>query len=117
MKIIQVINTMITNQSKISDIIRKNREYFFIYDKKHKWSIAKLDDEEEYFLHLYPTDELDIKQLSTNMEWEGFTYVTYSSEDIKTKEGIESFRELYQILSDKVLGIDDIFNDILKDEF
>jgi hypothetical protein len=118
MKIVQVINTIITNSSKISDVIKNGDEYFFIYDKKYKWSINKSGkSEEDYFIHLYPSNDLSITELAYKMDYSNFNdYVTYSTEDLKTREATESFRELYQIVSNKVYGIDDIFNDIIGTE-
>ncbi|MES2140826.1 MAG: hypothetical protein V4511_14050 [Bacteroidota bacterium] len=115
MKIVQVINAMITNKSKISNVLRNDKEYFFLYNGKYKWSITKSDNEEKYYIHFYPADDLSLQELSQWGDWEGFNYVTYSSEDLKTKEAVESFRELYQLVVNKVFGIDDIFDNIIND--
>lgn len=114
MKIVQVINAMISHQDKIENVLRNEREYFFIYNKKHKWSITKSENTEDYFIHFYPTDDMSLKELANNTDWISFSdFVTYSTTDLKTNEAIESFRELYQIVSDKLYGIDDIFNEII----
>ena len=34
MKIVQVINAMISNKNKISNVIRDENEFFFLYDEK-----------------------------------------------------------------------------------
>jgi hypothetical protein len=119
MKIVQVLNTMITNQTKISNVLRNDKEYFFLYDKKYKWSITKADKSEDYYVHFYPTDHLSIEELASNDDWEGFNhFITYSTVDLKTKEAQETFTELYQIVANKVYGLDDIFDDIIRgDEF
>ncbi len=114
MKIVQVINAMITNQSKITDVHRNNEEYFFLYDKKHKWSILK-NDSEDYSIHFYPNVEVGPDILANVNNWDGIDFVSYSTEDLKTKEAIESYRELYQIVADKLYGIEDIFNEIIAD--
>jgi hypothetical protein len=111
-KIVQVVNAMISNSDKISNVKKNDKEYFFLYDNKHKWSIVRGNDE-IYHIHFYPTDELNIDQLSHFNDWENYNLVTYSTNDIKTQEAIESFRELYQIVSNKVFGIDDIFDEII----
>lgn len=106
---------MITNKEKISNVLRNDKEYFFLYDNKYKWSIIKGDKAENYYVHFYPTDIMDIEDLATNQDWEAFPhFVTYSTEDIKTKEAMETFTEIYQIVANKVYGIDDIFNDIIN---
>lgn len=118
MKIVQVINAMITNQSKIENVVKiNNSEYFFLYNNKHKWSIIKNDGIEHYYLHLYPDATQTMNSVLSN-EQHGIQneYVTYSTEDLKTNEAIESFRELYQIVSSKLYGIDDIFDEILEDD-
>lgn len=40
-------------------------------------------------------------------------YVTYSDKEIKTREASESFRELYQIVMEKLFDLDTIFEDII----
>ena len=111
-KIVQVINAMITNSNKIKEVTKNGKEFFFLYDNKHKWSISRNNDE-EYYIHFYPIKDITIEQLSVFTDWEHLEYVTYSTKDIKTTESIESFRELHQIVSDKVFGIDDIFDEII----
>ena len=115
MKIVQVINAMIENHRKISNVLKREDEYFFLYDKKYKWSIAKNEHENQFYLHFYPTDDMDLNQLSTFTNWQSYSnFVTYKSDDIKTKEALESFSELYQIVFGKVFGIEDIFDEIIN---
>lgn len=115
MKVIQVINTMIANSSKISNVIKNDTEYFFVYDKKHKWSISKGEETDEYYLHFYPTNDMNIEQLSKFSNWQSYSgFITYKSQEIKTKEAIESFSELYQTVVGKVFGVDDIFDEIIN---
>lgn len=112
MKIIQVINTMISNSEKISNVLKNDSEYFFLYNKKHKWSIKQNSD--GYLLFFYPTESYNIEQLANLVEWNNFNeIVTYKSDEIKTREATESFSELYQIVSEKLYGIDDIFDEII----
>ena len=42
--------------------------------------------------------------------------VTYDTSQIGTKEAKASFAELYGILEEKLHGVDDVLDDILKDE-
>jgi len=113
-KIIQVLNTMISNQSRIENVIRSEEEYFFLYDKKYKWSIRK-DDEEKYLVFFYPDKNKTLEDLKNNTDWQYYNdFVTYTTSDLKTVEAIETFRELYQIVSDKLYGIDEIFDDIIN---
>lgn len=114
-KIVQVVNAMISNKEKITNVIPNNREYFFLYDKKYRWSISPLEDE-NYNLFLYPssnesTNELALKE---DHEWAFYNLIRYTTKEIKTKEAYESFHELYQTVSEKSYGIDGIFDDILR---
>jgi len=117
-KIITVINVMISNSDKITKIITGSAlssEYFFIYDNKYKWSIYK-SDEDAYSIHYYP-ENVTIEKLSgmSKEEWRGYDkYITYSTEVIKTRESYETMNELYNLLKEKIIGIDDVFNDIIK---
>lgn len=114
-KIVQVANAMISNKDKIRNVLKNDKEYFFLYNNKHKWSIA-IGADEEYFLHFYPTDEMTIVELSSFNNWSSFNaLVTYTTRDIKTQEATETFRELYQIVSGKIYGLDDVFNEIINE--
>jgi hypothetical protein len=118
-KIIQVLNSIISNQDKISSVIRSNSggnssEFFFLYDNKYKWSIVQ-NSEGNYYVHLYPTTDESLAFLASldGNSWKSVVFVTYSTEDLKTPEAIETFRELYQIVSDKLFGVEEIFNAII----
>ena len=111
-KIVQVVNAMISNSDKINNVRKNEKEYFFLYDNKYKWSSSRGDDE-VYYIHFYPLNDMSIEQLSSFHDWEQYEYVTYSTKDLKTREALESFRELYQIVSNKVFGIDNMFDDII----
>lgn len=116
MKIVQVINAMISNQAKIDNVLRNGGEYFFRYNKKHKWSIIKDESNETYFIHFYPVENVSIEDLASDNNGWYSEFVTYSTADLKTNEAIESFRELYQIVTGKIYGIDDIFDEIIGDD-
>ena len=114
MKIIQVINAMISNPDLITNVVKNQHEYFFLYNLKHKWSIS-IDDDGEYYLNIYPTENPNFDVLATyNGDWTQINYVSYNTKELKTNEALESFSELYKIVSDRLLGIDEIFDDILQ---
>lgn len=116
MKIVEAINTMISNPQKISNIIKVNNEYFFLYNDKYKWSLNK-NENDDYFLFLYPDKSKSLEYFSEFTDWQGYSdFVTYKSSEIKTREAIESFSELYLLLSKKTLGVDDILDDIISDD-
>ncbi len=113
-KVVKAINSMITNDSKISNVIKSGDELFFLYDKKHKWSMGYVEDR-GYFLHFYPSTVHTIEEISSISSWDSVSFVTFKSEDINTREATETFKELYQILQGKLYGIDDVLNEIIGD--
>ncbi len=118
-KIIRAINVMISNSKKITNVILSEKEYFFLYDRKHKWSISKNEEKNVFYLHYYPGEET-LEDLSsiTPEDWDyhNISYITYSSEEIKTREAYESMQELYRITKEKSLGIDKVFDDIIDSD-
>ena len=114
-KIIQVINTMITNLEKITNVIvSKDDEFFFIYNNKHKWSIIQNEHNQSISLFLYPEKDIKLEQLAFDVDFNEYKkFITYDSEDFKSKEVIESFEELMSIVKNKIYGVDDILDDIL----
>lgn len=116
-KIIQVINAMISNAQKITNVIVANDdEFYFIYDKKHKWSITKDEEDESISLFLYPDETKKLEELAFDINFGEYKkFVVYSSEDFKSKEATESFEELINLVKNKIYGVDDILDEILKD--
>ena len=122
-KIIKVINVMISNTDYIDNVIQNRSEYdnneiFFLYNEKHKWSILK-DNTNNYYLHYYQGD-LKLNDLAAwdSEQWNYFNdYVSYSTKNMTTKEALDSLSELYRIVRDKLHGMDDVFDDIIGDDF
>lgn len=118
-KIIQAVNAMISNPDKISSVsktfIPNEHEYYFLYKNKYKWSICSTDDN-EYSLFYY-ADEITLDEVKNYSitNWQELSFVKYLSKEINTKEAFESFSELYRIVNEKALGIDDILSDIISD--
>ncbi len=117
MKIIEVINAMIEKNERISNVYKNGNEIFFLYNNKYKWSIT-LDgqNKQEYIIFYYPLNDYNILEISKmdDVEAGNYTFIPYRSADIKTKEATESFAELYKIVSNKIYGIDTIFDDIIN---
>ncbi len=109
-RIVVAVNSMITNAQKLSNIKRKDSEYYFLYDNKYKWSISESD--EKYHLFFYPGDQT-IDELVKTTSWSSVTFVSYSSDELKTREALESFRELYLIIKEKLYGVDKALDDII----
>lgn len=118
-KIIEAINVMVSNQDKIDAAIQGQyeSEIFFRYQKKHKWSILKSENG-EYYLHYYPV-KTSLEELASwpDEAWHEFgAIVSYNSKDLATKEAKESLRELYSIVTEKVFGMDEVLEDIIKSD-
>lgn len=116
-KIVRAANVMVSNAVKISNVIKSSKEYFFLYDDKYKWSIIFNDSEKSYRLFYYPT-EISIEQLASMSgdEWEVLDFITYDSKDLKTREAYDTFNELYRTVKEKLLRINDVLDDIIKDD-
>lgn len=114
-KIVQAVNAMIANPDLISDVRwGSGGELFFHYKNKYKWSMAS-KDAGDYMLWFYPGD-VPLNQLSTyeGHDWEGVPMVTYKSSEIGTKEATASFSELFGLLTERVHGVNEVLDDIIK---
>lgn len=114
-KIVSAINAMISHKTAISNVIQGEnpQELYFLYDSKHKWSISK-DHENNLYLHYYSGDE-SLEELTEVINWADLkTMISYSSADLGTREALESLKELYSIVKEKLLGMDDVLDDIIN---
>lgn len=119
-KIIQVINTMIINSDKISNVIisKNTKEYFFLYSNKFKWSITEgvIEDVKQIILYLYPQNDITLGELAKISDFIEYTnYIVYKSSEFKSVEATESFNELLNIVKNKIYGVDEILDTILKE--
>jgi len=114
-KVVKAVNSMVSNSSKITNVVASEKELFFLYDKKHKWSIAYFDNV-GFLLHYYPSESMSIQDLALIKNWDPIPFVTFKSADIKTREAEESFSELYQIIKNKLYDVDSVLDDIIGDD-
>ncbi len=114
-KVVQAINAMISNPDLITDVMKNNVEFFFVYKGKYKWSTIRTNDGEHY-LYFYPGSQ-NIESLAQydGLDWEGTPIVTYSASEIGTKEAVASFSELYTLIKERVYGVNDVLDDIISD--
>lgn len=119
-KIVTAINVMVSNPDRIKNVIKgySDSECFFVYDDKHPWSIIKHNDG-GYYMAYYPGNQ-DISKLAQipDEHWHeaNVNCVTYTSKDLGTKEAKESMAELYNIVNEKVYGMDDVLDDIINSD-
>lgn len=117
-KIVTAINVMISNPHLISDVIQGENatECFFIYNKKHAWSILKRQAD-DYYMAYYPGNQ-DIYNLAKipDDHWcdVDVRCVTYTSKDLGTIEAKQSMAELYNMVNEKLYGMDAVLDDIIK---
>jgi hypothetical protein len=118
-KIVTAINVMVSNPDHIGNVVKgySDTECFFLYDKKHQWSILK--NEVGYYMAYYPGNQ-DVSNLAkiTDEDWEeaNIHCVRYTSKDLGTKEAKESMAELFNIVNEKVYGMDDILDEIISSD-
>ena len=104
---------MIANPNLVSQAFKANGAYYFVYDSKFKWSISK-SYEGDYYLVYYPGNYTiqDIATLDPTVYIDEF--VSYTTKEIKTREAVESFAELYQIIQSKLYNLDSILDQIIN---
>lgn len=117
-KVVKAANAMISNKELITDVTpgsANHEEYFFLYDGKHKWSIAKSDNG-NFNLFYYPSNEaLEYLAAMQVDDWGYYTnMVHYNSKEIGTPEAKATFAELYSLVSEKKFGMDDILDEIIN---
>jgi len=118
-QVIEVINTIIENKINISNVINDNGMIFFLYKEIHIFSLhSKSDtDLDAFYFNVYPAKEFDINRilyLKHNVGLNEVPMVSFDSDDFKTQEALETFRDLYLVLKSKLYDVDKVFADILK---
>jgi hypothetical protein len=119
-KIVQVVNTMLNNPSKITNVQKGHDVIFFNYIHEQLWGLSKQDND-QIILSIYPQKDLPIavKDLVNmdDLDWKLTPPISiaYSSESLKESAALESFTELYKVIIEKLYGIDDIFDQIIQD--
>ncbi len=113
-KIILAINSMIQNSDQISDISVSNNEYFFEY-KGYIWGIFK--SKEDYILTFYPNFSTVSHAINMTKHLHDVANINYNSDAFKNQEDIESFRDLYSIVKEKLYGLDKVLDDIIENDF
>jgi hypothetical protein len=119
-KIVTAVNVMIAHHELITNVIRGEHgsELFFLYKKKYKWSIVRSASGDAFSLHYYPArQELEELAALEPYEWEDFAdMVSYKTRDIPGREALQSFEELYGIVSELAFGIGAVLDDIIGDD-
>lgn len=109
-KIVLAVNSMISNAEKITDVSQYESEYFFKYDTKYIWGILKKN--EMYSLFFYPETK-EINELYGVVNWDQVPLVAYNTGELKTREALESFKELYLIVKEKIHNMEGVLDDII----
>jgi hypothetical protein len=114
-KIVQAVNAMILHPEKITEVtdFADWGWLLFLYDGKHKWAMKETDG--DYSL-LYFKTECCVGELADSEVFGAEPSVSYSSGELGTKEARTSLRELYLLLKEKLLGIDKVLEDIIRED-
>jgi len=115
-KIVQAVNAMVSNPELITNVINANRETFFLYKGKYRWSIRR-DDDGDYLLWYYPGSGMveDLASIDDSDDWRDVPMVVYKTAELGTREAIASFADLYSMVKEKAYGMDDVLKDIISD--
>ena len=111
-KIVLAVNSMISNAEKITDVSQYESEYFFKYDTKYICGILKKN--ETYSLFFYPETK-EINELRGVVDWDQVPLVVYNTGELKTREALESFNELYLIVKEKLYDVNELLDSIIDD--
>lgn len=112
-KIVRAVNAMLSQPEKISGAIAREGRYFFLYDRKYKWSIQALPGGDNCLLIYYPGEDT-LEELAIRPGWEEEKVVAYRSEDLGTKEAFETFRELHTTVKERLLNVNEALDDIIS---
>ena len=125
-KIVAVTDVMISNSNKISTVIHIDSYWFFLYDKKYAWCIQSVGNEggnryRLYFLKIegefavndHKQFEIVSRQDINALVKDGEA-IEYDSCEVGSKEALQSFGMLYSAVKEKGIGIDKVFDEILK---
>lgn len=101
---------MIINSDKISEISKAGDKYLFIFDNKFVWSIEK-NFSGNYFLTIYPKIK-DSDEMVDNTD-KPIDSITYRSIEYDTQEATESFFELFLLIQEKAMNVDEALDAII----
>lgn len=113
-KIVRAVNTMILNKERISDVIEYGGETYFLYNIIYKWSIRKSSG--IYFLTFYPEDITLQELIQKKVKHLSVQNMVYNTNELKTREAEASFAELYILIREKLLKVDEILEDIIEEK-
>lgn len=116
-KIVIAANAMIEFKEKITSVIPgwNESEVFFLFDGKYKWSVFKRTDGHYSLMYFPGRQDLSFLAQMEDHEWGDFTQsVVYSSKDIGTRESLETFQELYNLVVNRKYGMEEVLDDIIN---
>lgn len=102
----------------ISDIFRSANEYYFRYGG-HAFSVLRRTDDNEfgrYSIYVYPKWKGTLEDLAvaSSVESEDFPMAAYHQSQFKGADAYDYFAAVYQLMENRQLGLDDVFDDILR---
>ncbi|MDR6993250.1 hypothetical protein [Luteimonas sp. 3794] len=117
MKIVQAVNAMISKKENIRNVVKLSSAEFFFHYASHRWSILHNDD--GYLLQYYPGEVTADEIIAASSDpWHGdIVSVTYTTAELRTREALQSFADLYRIVKEKLYNVDTVLDDIISQDF
>ena len=115
-KIAQALAKMNERRDLISPVIRKGSEYYFLFNKKHKWSISygtHATASKLYSLYFY-TMPNNIEEIAIMPSFTEDMYVHYSQGKLLELGCLNAVINLYEFLESSSSGIEKALDDILS---
>ncbi len=116
-RVVSLIHQIIQNPHGVSEIYRTGNEYYFIYLGRY-FSIMKRTHQSNgssYVFYIYPKAVAPLEQLAVEMsvgnQPDDYPMVAYNDTDFSADEA-DLFRQLYRVLEERHLGLDELFNDL-----
>jgi len=119
-KIIPTIQAMVKHPQNISDVCtgcENKDEYFFLYNKKYRWSISQSEADGSFNLFYYAAPNMTIEEIASVPSDAQQEYLLwFSSKNFPSKEQQLAFSDLLKIVREKLFNIDAVMEDIIGDD-
>jgi hypothetical protein len=112
-KLAQALNKMLERKDLISNVIGKGKEYYFLFNKKHKWSVVFNASPIKYSLYYYTLD-ISLEDIANITSFNDSMYVFFSDEKLKDLNCLEQVKQLYIYLEGSAAGLDEALDEILS---
>lgn len=113
-RIIQAVQTMLSNKKNIVETTGDGNEFYFLY-KKYVWSISPAPNG-HFILCFYPNASSPINLFDGDGVFlEDTIYIAYDTREIGTPESKTIFKNLHILARDIYYRSDEVLDDIISD--